>query len=125
LVGPGTGTEFGAFRRLADDLPDVRRMLLGDIPIAVPEEADRRYALCSAAGHLLRHAADPLSLLGGFLELATALPSDFACLMVSEAIQMPNPEMEVVDLLSHPGFADWRARHGAIFDGDLPVEAAS
>jgi len=33
--------------------------------------------------------------------------------------------MEVVDLLSHPGFADWRARHGAIFDGDLPVEAAS
>ena len=120
LVGPEVGNEFLAFLSWREALPDVDAMLRGKAKITIPDRADHRYALCSAAVHHLwqDHNAPDATLVDGFFCLTEAMSSDFATLALMDALQGPDADStrrrsEI--LFGHPGFARWSERHGTAF----------
>jgi len=122
LVGAGAAVEFLSFRRSTRALPDVVGMLRGDVPISIPDRADLRHAMCSALTHHVRRG--DVGLVGGFLRVGLALPSDFAALAMSDAVRGAAPEWTSA-LIDHPLFVEWCARHGAATAGALAGVAAA
>jgi hypothetical protein len=119
-VGPAAATEFLAFRSWSRELPAVRRLLTGELPIQIPERADQRYALaCSAAYHTSREP----ELLPGFLALTSAMSSDFALMSMLDYLGARGERAipgRVKELTRQPGFLEWRRRHGQALEARLP-----
>jgi hypothetical protein len=120
LVGPAAATEFLAFRSWSSELPAVRAMMTGQLPISIPKRADQRYALACAAAH---HASREPELLGGLLELSGAMTSDFALMCVLDYLGADGERSvarRMKELSAHPGFADWKRHHGSALRARLP-----
>lgn len=120
LVGRGAATEFLAFRRWANEVPDVAAMMAGEIPIRIPRRADQRYALCAAMVYHLWHAQGDAqdTLLEGFFKISEKLPSDFAAMAMIDALTGPDEaasQRRNEILLSHPRFEAWTRLHGQAF----------
>lgn len=115
LVGAAAAADFFAFRRWAAVAPGVERMLRGEAPIQVPERTDQRYALVTAAVHVVQR--EP-SLVGGLLRLGLELPTDFATLCLFDYLGAADPGAVVQRaelLFARPEFPAWKQRHGAAF----------
>ena len=120
LVGNAAGTEFLAFRKTALELEDVRTVMLHpDRPLQIPEQADRKYAFCSAvAYHVWRgkDAAEAARLLDGFFRISIELTGDFAAMLMMDVLQ--GDEENDIDktraalIYQHPKYADWTKKHG-------------
>ena len=118
LVGPGAATEFSAYRRAAQDLPDVNALLDGRLEFEVPKKADLRYALAASLAHYLwlpagnqeRHIR-----IGNFLKIGCQLTSDFAVMAMLDAMAKVATAERASDaqvFFAHPDFATWQAKHG-------------
>lgn len=120
LVGPGAATEFLAFRRASEEMPDVRAMMNAEIPIVIPERPDQRYALCSAISHYLW--ADglnpPSKRVTQFFAVCDKLTSDFATLAFTDAINDSRASIKqekTLLLMNHPEFENWTLKNGTAF----------
>ena len=113
LVGQGTAAEFIAFRRIMAELPEVSSMLARQTPVLIPERADQRHALCSAAAwHTLRPQAWR-AVLEGLVDLVLQLPVDFATMLLTDVMISRNAETEfIAALANHPRLKTWRQRNG-------------
>ena len=115
IVGPTAATELFAYLAWADRLPEVEAMLRGTTPLALPERADQRYALCTAAVHFAQRFPE---LVDGLLRLGLELPPDFAAMTIIDYLNARGPqrvEERARELFAHPAFAAWKRRHGASF----------
>ena len=117
LVGNRAGVEFMAFNKTAQSL-DVKEMMLGLTEIKIPQKADLRYALCSGAAYYLWHgkdAAESKALLDGFFNISLELSSDFAALLMMDAIQGGISNSGATLIYTHPKFKEWEKKHGKTF----------
>lgn len=117
LVGAGVATEFLAFRRAAQSLPDINGLLLGTVEFVMPKSADLRYAVTSSlAHHLWAGSVNERGVrIGNFLRIGLSLSSDFAVMAMLDAqnkVSSPERAQEAAALFSHPGFQSWIELHG-------------
>ncbi len=125
LVGRGAGTEFLAFRKLAGEVPDVTRLLRGDLVVKLPERADQRYALCAALAHHVWRApeAERKDWMTNFLRIGMQLPSDFAVMAMMDAMQQLEDDQDpdrVRLLFESQAYEGWRERHGSVMAHQFP-----
>ena len=111
LVGSGAAREYLAFRTWRRDLPAIEAMLAAEAPVAIPDKADHRYALCAGVAWYLWRRNAWLRSLDVFFEIVEALPADFAAMLIVDAINLGKPE-QVAALVQHPHFAVWGSKHG-------------
>ena len=81
LIGEGAALEFMAFLQWSGKIPDVEKMLAGEIKATIPERPDQRYAMLSAIVHNMRQHENPEELLNGFFNIILKFPNDWAQLM--------------------------------------------
>jgi len=130
LVGNAAGTEFLAFRKVMLELDDVLELMRDpNRTIEIPEQADRRYAMCSAAAYYVWRGKDKneqKQLLDGFFRIAIALPGDFSAMMMRDALQSEteegiDPKRQEI-LFRHPSCKEWLAKHGDAFRQQKQME---
>lgn len=129
LVGNHAGVEFMAFLEVSGSLEDVCQMMLNPkAKVAIPNKADRIYAVCAAmVYHLWRGHDDKQEarLLDGFFRLSLALPSSFAAMCMIDA--MGDSDGRAEKLFTHPQYQAWAALHGTALkrrlSGDLQTTA--
>lgn len=122
LVGNGSGVEFMEFYKINAEFDNVLDYMLNpksDIKKIIPDQADRKYALCSAMVYLLwrgKDAKEEQLRIDGFYRICCELTSDFASMALLASIQAKD-KMVTKDhadkLLKHPRFKEWKAKHGA------------
>ena len=122
LVGDGAGVEFFAFHQMNAYFDDVLRLMLDpSIPVAIPETADRKHALVSAAVYHLwrgKDNADSQARLDGFFRICMELTSDFACVAMTDALGATTGldfKQKANALFNHPRYAEWKTKYGAAF----------
>ena len=119
IVGDRAGVEFMEFRKLSEQFDDVRALMLDpSAKISVPQRADLKYALCSAvAYHVWRGETDEEGrrLLDGFYRICIALTSDFASMLMMDAMagsDRLSGEQACERLFAHAAFKAWSEKHG-------------
>ena len=120
LVGNQAGVEFVAFKAIAAQFDDTYELMTNpNRRITVPEKPDQCYAFCAAvAYHLWRGKNDEEEqlLLDGFYRIAMALPSDFAMMLMIDALtgnrKSDDPGLFANKLYRHKGYAAWAEKHG-------------
>ena len=119
LVGDRAGVEFMSFHKMNMDFDDTLEMMTNpDCPCAVPERADRKYALCSSMAYLLwrgEDKADEERRIDGFFRICMKLTSDFASMAMMDAMagKGGRPEEDCVEkLFAHRMYRQWAEKHG-------------
>ncbi len=119
LVGNRAGVEFMEFRKMSATMDDVLAMMRDpSAEIRIPQKADMKYALCSAAAyHVWRgqDARDAALRLDGFYRLCIALSSDFATMLMVDAMTgtgLISGEEACNRLLNHKSHKEWHEKHG-------------
>ena len=119
LVGNRAGVEFMEFRKMSATMDDVLAMMRDpSAEIKIPQKADMKYALCSAAAyHVWRgeDAQDAARRLDGFYRLCIALSSDFASMLMMDAMTGAGliSEKEACErLFAHKSYQEWSEKHG-------------
>ncbi|NKI35137.1 hypothetical protein HFP89_08155 [Wenzhouxiangella sp. XN79A] len=118
LVGVGAGRAFMAFRDWASKLPDIQQLLMNPDEFDLPKRADQRFALCSAMVYYLARADHETfdRCLDGFMEIGLKLPSDFAAMVMTDALTRPANDRRPLDrLILHDRMPAWRRKHGHAF----------
>ena len=117
LVGNRAGVEFMAFHKTAQNL-SVKEMMLGEVPIEIPQKADLRYALCASVAYYLwreKDEAESAALLDGFFNISLELGSDFAAMLMMDVMKGGVHCGGAKKLYSHPQFKAWEKKHGKTF----------
>lgn len=120
LVGRAATLEFFTFKNLIQVIPDVEKLLLGELDFKVPERADMRYAITSSmAYHLWRgDATQRHTRVSNFLKISLQLSSDFAVMAMTDAMQKIEDinsienQLNAEILFSHPLYEVWVKKHG-------------
>ena len=120
LVGNQAGVEFAAFRSLAAQFEDTHELMTNpNKKITIPEKPDQRYAFCAAVAYHLwrgRSEEEEAKLLAGFYRIAMELPSDFATMLMIDALtgnrKTEDPSVFADKLYNHKGYAAWAEKHG-------------
>lgn len=120
LVGNQAGVEFLAFREIATRFADTYELMTNpQKKIIIPEKPDQRYAFCAAvAYHLWRGNSEEeeTALLSGFYRIAMALPSDFATMLMIDALtgnrKTADPTVFADKLYNNSGYHAWAEKHG-------------
>ena len=89
LVGPAKGIEFMSFLKLNQKFENVRDMMLGKTPIAIPTKNDELYALCSTMVYNLwrgKDEAEEQALLTGFFTILMKLRPEFTMMSIKNAM---------------------------------------
>ncbi|MFA6931919.1 MAG: hypothetical protein WCT05_16465 [Lentisphaeria bacterium] len=122
LVGKAAGAEFLAFHSLGSKIGDVGAMMRGTAKIKIPKSPDQIYAFCAAINYHLWSGASPAEekqLLDGFFKLSLALSSDFAGMVMADALGSAEDPTRHADrshkLFGHPQYAAWNKCHGKAF----------
>ena len=119
LVGNRAGMEFFEFHKLNASFADVRQMMLNpSAPVAIPQKVDRKYALCAGMAYYLWRGKDKTeseALLDGFFRISKKLTSDFACMVMIDAMggcgQLDGNEA-ASRLFYHKDYKEWAEIHG-------------
>ena len=119
LVGNRAGVEFMEFRKTSESLGDALDLMLDPKrEVKVPQRADLRYALCSAVAYHVwrgRDDADAARRLDGFYRVCMALSSDFASMLMMDAMagsDRLSGEQACERLFAHAAFKAWSEKHG-------------
>ncbi len=131
LIGTAAGVEFLAFKKLSDEFTDVYRLMtVPEAKVEIPAAPDRRYAFCSSAAYYLWRGKTPEEekiLLDGFFRISAELPSDFASMLMIDALHGTSGTHTgaycAEKLYRHPGYADWAKRHGRAMRAHLKLNA--
>ena len=118
LVGTPAGVEFMAFHKTSQNLMVKEMMLDPSIEVKIPQKADLRYALCAGVAYYLWHGTDEAeskALMDGFYRISLALTSDFAALLMTDAIKGGESCGGAAKLYAHPQFKKWTEKHGKTF----------
>ncbi len=105
LVGGGAALEFMAFLQWSGKIPDIGKMLAGEIKPTIPKRPDQRYAMLSAIVHNMRQHENPEELLNGFFDIILKFPNDWAQLLHHDVTLVMDAEGndDFLDaLLEHP-----------------------
>lgn len=102
VVGEGAATEYVAFRRMADRLPNIDRIVADPAHAEIPEGAEVMYA-CTAA-LVARTSVDNFPSL---LQYVERMPSDYQVLYIKNVTQ--NPALHGV--MQHKSFTAWSVRN--------------
>lgn len=128
LVGNRAGIEFVSFHLLNENFEDVRRMMLDpSIPVHIPEKVDRRFALCAAMSHYVwrgKTREEETQLLDGFYRISLKLPSDFASMVMMDAMVGNRKTVEdtfAAKLFHHTAYKTWAKEHGTALRRRLKV----
>jgi hypothetical protein len=105
LIGEGAALEFMAFLQWSGKIPDVGKMLAGEIKPTIPKRPDQRYAMLSAIVHNMRQHENPEVLLNGFFDIILKFPNDWAQLIhhdITLVMDSEGKEDFLEALLEHP-----------------------
>lgn len=118
-VGQGVGIEFINFYNTNAEFDNMLEIMTDpSSKINIPDEASKKYAMCSAMTYLLwrgQNEDDELNRINGFFRICMELSSDFATMSMLAAIDSNNKNIKQIHagkLLNHPLFTDWRKKHG-------------
>ena len=118
LVGNGAGVEFLAFHKLNAHFANILDTMLNpNSQIVIPDEADKKYAMCAAMVYLLwrgKDEEDEQKRINGFYRICIEMSSDFASMALMAAFEGNDKKQkqEFCDkLVKHPLFIKWRAKH--------------
>ena len=119
LVGNRAGLEFMEYFKLNAQFDDVKAMMTDEtVPVSIPAKIDRKYAFCTAMSYFLwrgKDEAEKAKLLEGFFRISLELTSDFACMVMCDAMTGAGIIEEndaVKQLFYHPQYAKWKKVHG-------------
>lgn len=119
LIGNQAGVEFMEFKKLSDSFADVLAIMRNPhLKFTVPTRADLKYALCSAAAYHVWRGKDEKEsamLLDGFFRICTALSSDFATMLMLDAMEgskLISKTDACEKLFNHKSYNTWRDKHG-------------
>ena len=119
LVGNRAGMEFMEYHKLNASFEDVLQMMRNPtVPIDIPKKVDRKYALCAGMAYYVwrgRDEADANALLDGFFRISKKLTSDFACMVMVDAMSGCG-QLEAKEAASrlfyHKDYKEWAEIHG-------------
>ncbi len=130
LVGSGSGVEFNAYRKISNQMDNVKEMMLNkDKELNIPARADQKYAICSAmVYHLWRgkNNQEAQKLLDGFFKISLQLTSDFAAMAMIDAMYGTDPEKTneySKKLLEHSLYPEWQKKHGTALKKNMKTHA--
>jgi hypothetical protein len=120
LVGNQAGVEFCAFREIAEQFEDTYEVMTNpQAKMIIPDKPDQCYAFCAAVAYYLWRGENPeeeSKLLDGFYRIALSLSSDFAAMLMMDALtgnrKTDNPKVFADKLFYHPGYKKWSEKHG-------------
>lgn len=122
LVGNRAGVEFMEFFKLSQSFADVYKLMTDpNASVDIPQRADLKYALAAAMSYYVwrgKTEEESKALLDGFFRLSLALPSDFASMVMLDAMDGTGVVSKPVAsdrLFLHPKYNEWSARHGSAF----------
>lgn len=128
IVGNQAGVEFMEFRNLSASFNDIRALMLDpNARIVIPARADLRYAMASAAAYHVwrgKDDAEKAALLDGFYRICMALSSDFACMLMMDAMEGTAiiPKSEAMNMLfTHQSYEAWSEKHGKALKKHIAV----
>ena len=120
IVGNRAGVEFVEFHLLNIGFDDVKAMMINPhAEIKIPQKVDRKYALCAAMSYYVWRGQDETeskALLDGFFRISLQLTSDFACMVMTDAMQgcgLFSPKEAAARLFYHPMYREWAKVHSA------------
>lgn len=108
LVGPAKGIEFIEFHRLNKSFDNIVDMMLGKIPIKIPEKNDMLYAMCSTMIYVLwrgKNDAEEKQRLDGFFKILCDMRPEFVMMCVNGAMHGRSEDLSGVSakkLYNHP-----------------------
>lgn len=122
LIGPAVGVEFMEFHKIQAKFDDVLEMLTNpDAEIKIPEDADKKWALCSAISYLLWNGADEEEhkvRITGMYRILMKMTSDFATLVARLAMEgnsKVNRFKASAMIISHPSYKKFAEKYGDEF----------
>ena len=93
-----------AFLNWSGKIPDISKMLAGEIKVTIPKRPDQRYAMLSAIVHHMRQHENPESLLNGFFDVMLKFPNDWVQLLYHDITLVMDSQGNddfLEDLLGH------------------------
>ena len=118
LVGNRAGIEFASFCKTIQNF-NVKEMMLDPTrEVIIPERADVCYLLCSSVAYFVwrgKTEAESAALLDGFFRISLELSSDFAALLMMDAINGGKHCGGAKKLYGHHCFQQWQKKHGSAF----------
>ena len=94
-----------AFLEWSGKIPDVSKMLAGEIKATIPKRPDQRYATLSAIVHNMRQVEEPENLLNGFFDVMLKFPNDWVQLLyhdITLVMDSDGKDEFLVALFDHP-----------------------
>ena len=117
LVGNRAGVEFMAFHKTSQNL-DIKAMMLGEKELKIPQKADLKYAVCAGVAYYLwrgKNEEESQKFLDGFYKISLELSSDFAAMLMIDAMNGGAACKGAAKLYAHPMFKAWEKKHGKTF----------
>ena len=87
-------------------------------PVSIPAKVDRKYAMCAAMAYYLWRGKDKQeseALLDGFFRISKKLTSDFACMVMTDAMSgcgQLDAKEAATRLFYHRDYKSWAEIHG-------------
>ena len=121
-IGPAVGVEFMEFHKIQARFDDVLEMLTNpDAKITIPDEADKKWALCSAISYLLWNGKDEdehKTRIEGMYRIIMKMTSDFAT-MVAKLAMIGNSKIDrfkaSMMIMSSPSYKKFAEKFGSEF----------
>lgn len=120
LVGNRAGLEFIEFYKINAQFDDIKNMMLDEnAEVVIPVKVDRKYAFCAALSYFVwrgNSKAESDALLNGFFRISQKLSSDFACMVMCDAMSgcgIISKTDAAKKLFYHPEYKAWSAIHGS------------
>lgn len=129
LIGIGTGIEFIEFYKLNTEFDNIINIMLDPTAeINIPEQDDRKYALCTSMVYMLwkgKDKNDEEARLSGFYRICMELSSDFAAMTLSAAMHgkdINETKYRCGLLIKHKSYIDWKKKFGSSLQKYIDVK---
>lgn len=120
LVGPAKGVEFMEFHRLNKSFDNIVDMMLGKIPVKIPEKNDQLYAMCSTMIYVLwrgKDDEDEKKRLEGFFKILLEMRPEFVMMCINGAMHGRSEDFAAISakkLYHHPLYRKCIDRYKAL-----------
>lgn len=120
LIGSTAGAQFMVFYKLNLEFVDMLKIMTDpSLPITIPKQADRTYAMVSAMLYLLWRGTTPedeAARIDGFFRVCMKLDSSYSSMAVTAAMQGANKEADIIrakKLVACPLFKEWKKKNSS------------